>query len=329
MSNVMPLELTPTQSRLFYEALLSSYISFEKLRNMIFVELDEPLDDIPTGIGKKDGVVEVIKWARAEGKLRELSDALIKDRPGNSDVIAYRDSIGGVARRPALAPTNFEFVAPASTWSGKASGLEALVQEDNRLVRADRWAIAMKQAQSRICRIEISSGGPVGTGFLVGNDLILTNCHVYRGIEHKSAVARFDFSSPDAAGVLYTINQGSVAVSTEDLLDFALLRLSSTVEPERGRFAPKDHRFEIDQIQLILQHAKGDPLQIGIGRVTAVLPRPERVVYSTNTEPGSSGSPVFTANWELVAIHHFGDPRNNIGIPIAPIWKLLAADGQV
>jgi V8-like Glu-specific endopeptidase len=31
-----------------------------------------------------------------------------------------------------------------------------------------------------------------------------------------------------------------------------------------------------------------------------------RVHYRTPTEPGSSGSPVFNQNWELIAIHHAG-----------------------
>ena len=46
-----------------------------------------------------------------------------------------------------------------------------------------------------------------------------------------------------------------------------------------------------------------------------------RVRYRTNTDPGSSGSPVFTMDWDLVALHHLGDPdwHNpgfNQGVPI-------------
>jgi V8-like Glu-specific endopeptidase len=31
-----------------------------------------------------------------------------------------------------------------------------------------------------------------------------------------------------------------------------------------------------------------------------------RVQYLTDTEPGSSGSPVFDSQWRLVALHHSG-----------------------
>jgi hypothetical protein len=50
-----------------------------------------------------------------------------------------------------------------------------------------------------------------------------------------------------------------------------------------------------------------------------------RVKYTTNTESGSSGAPCFNASWELVAMHHFGDPHEppkyNQGIPFAAIKK--------
>ena len=83
-------------------------------------------------------------------------------------------------------------------------------------------------------------------------------------------------------------------------------------------------------MQLILQHAEGEPLQIGIGRVSAVVDLPPRVTYTTNTEGGSSGSPVFTMDWQLVAIHHYGvEGVNNVGIPMAAIWETLAKGGLV
>ena len=34
-----------------------------------------------------------------------------------------------------------------------------------------------------------------------------------------------------------------------------------------------------------------------------------RVRYRTNTEEGSSGAPCFDKDWELVALHHSGDPN--------------------
>jgi V8-like Glu-specific endopeptidase len=59
-----------------------------------------------------------------------------------------------------------------------------------------------------------------------------------------------------------------------------------------------------------------------------------RLRYRTNTEHGSSGSPCFDCDWNLVALHHYGDPayhKNpefNQGIPIRAIRQLLESRGK-
>ena len=56
-----------------------------------------------------------------------------------------------------------------------------------------------------------------------------------------------------------------------------------------------------------------------------------RITYGTNTLEGSSGSPCFNYRWDLVAIHHSGDPtysaKRNQGVPIEQIFKLLTSRG--
>jgi hypothetical protein len=61
-----------------------------------------------------------------------------------------------------------------------------------------------------------------------------------------------------------------------------------------------------------------------------------RVRYRTNTEPGSSGSPCLSPDFELLALHHSGDPdfdpshkpEYNQGIPMDLIAKLLRDRGH-
>jgi V8-like Glu-specific endopeptidase len=59
-----------------------------------------------------------------------------------------------------------------------------------------------------------------------------------------------------------------------------------------------------------------------------------RLRYRNNTEPGSSGSPVFNFEWELVALHHGGargkEPvAYNQGIPAAQIRAHVEAKGKL
>ena len=59
-----------------------------------------------------------------------------------------------------------------------------------------------------------------------------------------------------------------------------------------------------------------------------------RVRYKNNTMGGSSGSPCFNADFQVVALHHSGDPRTkgsaeyNEGIPCRAIRALLKSRGK-
>jgi len=89
----------------------------------------------------------------------------------------------------------------------------------------------------------------------------------------------------------------------------------------------------------IIQHPEGDPIKLALctDGIQSVNPNRTRVRYSTNTERGSSGSPCFDQNWNLVALHHAGDPNFaaghvpefNEGVPIDTIRQFLKDRGLV
>ena len=87
---------------------------------------------------------------------------------------------------------------------------------------------------------------------------------------------------------------------------------------------------------MIAQHPDGKPLKLAIDTesVIGVNTNRTRVRYATNTEAGSSGSPVFDLDWKLVALHHLGDPAYdhpaayNQGVPIDKIRDRLAKTGK-
>src|SRR5205085_5393919 len=112
---------------------------------------------------------------------------------------------------------------------------------------------------------------------------------------------------------------------TTEQLDYALLRLGQAVGDEpigstNDPSAQKRGWIHLDAVAdgdppigspvVIVQHPKGDPLSfaIEIDGVLSVNKNSTRVRYRTNTEPGSSGSPVFDLEWKLIALHHAGDP---------------------
>lgn len=319
------IELTNEQLVLFRTAFLKSYSDFGEIRRDVRYELAEALDDISRNIALGPGVDALIEWAEDHGRVGDLAELLRKKRERNPHVQRFLASL-----QFSLPAKDFEETHIPRAWDPKRSGLEALVLKPNPIQVAVDWRAEMAKCESRVCRLE-TGGAPVGTGFLVAQDLVLTNCHVYRPMEGKESIARFDSGGAGGAGLIRQVQTAQpLAVSTEDRLDFALLRLREPVEDERGWLRPKRHDFPLHEVQLILQHASGGPLQLGIGQVLTYLTNPApRVSYNTNTENGSSGSPVFTINWQLVAIHHWGSAQNNSGIPLGPIWDLLSQKGLV
>lgn len=133
-----------------------------------------------------------------------------------------------------------------------------------------------------------------------------------------------------------------------DELDFSLVRLERRLadEPVNPRAADSLPRgwvrvptaapaIESAAALLILQHPEGHPIKLVFDTAPEVklMHGGMRVRYATNTEGGSSGSPVFDADWNLLALHHYGDParsrpKYNQGVPIHLIRDRLKQQGK-
>jgi hypothetical protein len=89
---------------------------------------------------------------------------------------------GGVAQEPA---------APATS-----AGLERTVKVHLPFLDVALWRQQLFKQEGRVCRVEVN-GSPLGTGFLVGPDVVLTNYHVMERVIASPALAagvrlRFD-----------------------------------------------------------------------------------------------------------------------------------------
>ncbi|HOU41498.1 MAG TPA: serine protease [Promineifilum sp.] len=131
-----------------------------------------------------------------------------------------------------------------------------------------------------------------------------------------------------------------------DHLDYALLRVAgrpgdavvgAKATPD-GRGQPRGwlqlratpHDFAAAHALLVLHHPDGQPLQLSIDTdsFAAVNTSRTRIYHRSNTDYGSSGSPVFDLGWNLVALHQGRGTVNgellNRAIPVSAIHALLA-----
>jgi len=237
---------------------------------------------------------------------------------------------------PALAPPT-DLPAPAAEPAfepvvGDQAELELIVNSEDNFIDIDMLAGAIYTAQA-VGRIELPKGRALGTGFLVGPDLMLTNYHVFKSKDMLgSAVVRFDYhANADGAatqGRVYEFQPEFYVGSPDTELDFALVKLKGEpladrkLQPgdedlgylellRRGRhrgyllLAPRDI-VEHERVNII-QHPNGNPQKVVLTQnyVLANMSA-DRVHYLADTQPGSSGSPVLNRYWEVIALHHSG-----------------------
>jgi len=253
--------------------------------------------------------------------------------------------------------------------TSEVPGLERNVRPHLQQLHVRVWVDLLARRERCVCRIE-RAGRPLGTGFLVGRDAVLTNWHVVekviKGAGPAEVQCRFDYarlpSGETHEGIMVPLHaDGCVDHSTyapaeatrtpetppptADQLDYALMRLARPVgdDPPEPGSAPRGWismpaalpPIETGAALLILQHPHGAPIKLALDTDAVLGERFDglRLRYATNTEAGSSGSPCFTMDWELVALHHFGDPawqapQFNQGVPIDLIRASIEARGH-
>jgi endonuclease G, mitochondrial len=184
-----------------------------------------------------------------------------------------------------------------------------------------------------------------GTGFLVSPSLLITNHHVLPDVPTaRSSVIEFDYQDGVDGRPLppqvFPLDPARFFVADRGL-DFALVAVGAptAVLGQFGfnRLTAAQGTIIIGEFVTIVQHPRGEKKQVAL-RENQIVDIPELVVhYAADTEPGSSGSPVFNDQWEVVALHHASVPAPthedlggfvNEGIRISRILNFLAAGAE-
>lgn len=210
------------------------------------------------------------------------------------------------------------------------------------------------QIRRAVAFVEVNgvNSSAVGSGFLVSPSLFLTNFHVI-GDENAARGTQIVFDREmDETGrprrtTTYLLDPERFALfSPADQLDYALVAVGplnggSATLAELGFCALSDRgdKHVIGMNVNIVQHPRGLPKMLAL-RNNILQFRTERtLLYETDTEHGSSGAPVFNDDWDLIALHHWGEPflertdadgkpfaaNVNEGIRISAIYRDLAA----
>jgi endonuclease G len=170
-----------------------------------------------------------------------------------------------------------------------------------------------------------SSGGTLGygTGFLIAPGVLMTNHHVL-GTASAAAASLFELDyEHDAEGLerdasQYALEPDRLFYAREDL-DFAVVAVAPRARDDARslsdfswlRLVADPGKALLGSYLTIIQHPGGQRKQICV-RENQLIRMDEKVVwYATDTLGGSSGSPVFNDNWQVVALHHLGVPKRD------------------
>lgn len=157
-----------------------------------------------------------------------------------------------------------------------------------------------------------------GTGFLVSPRLLLTNHHVLAtATQAKRSLVEFNYQESANSEMMpsrvFPLAPSELFLSNEDL-DYALVAVAA--DPGLGAYGwlpliEEQGKLLVGETVNIIQHPNGEPKQLAIRNNQVVDELEQFLHYQTDTSPGSSGSPVFNDQWEVVALHHSGVPKRN------------------
>ena len=320
---------------------------YEFLANYEYVRRGDLINSLPaTSVSRTFFTLRVVEQIQAHGLDNlKLFEFLAERFPGRTDLIeaVKRDYLGELNSTSALSddiavPVLDTLPLPSKDLTTK---FEKIIGDRPTFLDVSYLAIGYERAKSVAkLRMRFAESWYSGTAFLVKPDTLLTAHHnlwmrdkpadeVEVIFDYQRSVEGFDLES-----VLCSPEPHSFVGDAKD--DWAMFKLK---EPQTTRpLAPlSDKKANIGDRVAIIQHPNGMPKQVALHHNLVTFVNDARIQYLTDTNPGSSGSPVFDSHWNVIGVHHMGGELRipgqkqvayrNQGIAISLLRAALATRG--
>ncbi|MBK9735340.1 MAG: trypsin-like peptidase domain-containing protein [Saprospiraceae bacterium] len=175
------------------------------------------------------------------------------------------------------------------------------------------WLSKALKASKSVCKVQLSDGSS-GTGFLLKGGYLMTNNHVINNpATAASAKIIFNYRVDEKDNVQdraeYRLDTNAFITASEDTLDYTVVKVKDNTDiplSEWGFLELDDFTDpKLGDKVNIIQHPEGNYMKMALPDEVISLWN-NYIFYIADTKGGSSGSPVFSQDWRVVALHHAG-----------------------
>lgn len=251
----------------------------------------------------------IIRRSEQTGELSQLISLATSDFPNNpllSDIST--GSPPETWHRSVYAGPEPEFGKPDNEHH-----FEQLINTQSTLLPISFLSKGLQCARS-VCRIVTPIG--MGTGFLISSsNILLTNNHVLPSKSLiKGTAVQFNYEK-DLTGIpvkpeQFLLDTDFYHTNISD--DWTILRVQGDAAARWGHIPLKNQMIAENDFVNIIQHPGGEFKAIALYHNVVVGVKDGKVRYLTDTMRGSSGSPVFDSEWNVVALHHSGGESRSL-----------------
>jgi endonuclease G len=269
----------------------------------------------PGGLGQADTLERVapridrLSRIVADPRRRPLTTPKATKADAGAVIDAAIERLG-----PRLGSAGVEALAAATPQDKAGIVLERIINTMDFV--GVRYLSVGERAARAVARVDVRDEHGVtfafGTGSMVSPRLLLTNHHV---LEDEATAARsqieFNFEigleGQELAPTVFGLDPGTFFLTDVDR-DFTLVAVNGG-DAALGAFGHNplinsEGKAIVGDFVTIVQHPEGLRKQVALRENRVVDVVDDVLHYSTDTQPGSSGSPVFNDQWEIVALHH-------------------------
>ena len=214
-------------------------------------------------------------------------------------------------------PEGFTWDGGETAYRDTGTLVEAVIGEPN--FKALWWLNAALDASKCVARVKLPGGG--ATGFLIGADVFMTNNHVFENKnDAANAILQFNYElradgSPARYDEWRCDPEGMF--ETNPCLDYSIVRVKKKDGKNAGDVwgaLNLRHSTSVGRNQRvnIIQHPQGRFKEIAFRDNHVKFVGDQYIQYLTDTDYGTSGSPVFDDWFNVVALHsqRVRDPNN-------------------